>query len=86
MNLEATEKDSLQFTLLQSIKKIKKSPNPGYKTDADLFKNKQNPKSCVFSLSKYVILRNVLKHLANSCCIKSLKITYAQPIRPASFI
>lgn len=44
MNLEATEKDSLQFVLLQSVKEN------SYKTDADLFKNKQKNKSCGFFL------------------------------------
>lgn len=74
MNLEATEKHGLQFTLPRPPEKT------GYERDADLFKKKK----VLWFFSP--ISRNVFKHLANSHTINSLKTTYAHPIRPASFI
>lgn len=49
MNLEATEKDSLQFVLLQSVKEN------SYKTDADLFKNKQTKNQVLWAFFSFQI-------------------------------
>lgn len=82
INIEATEKDDLQVRIA-AVCQIKQATRQML---ICLKSNKQNPKSCVFSLSQCAILKNVFKHLVNSHTNNSLKITYAHPIRPASFI